>query len=545
MASLVKVSNRIRKNSILFNSLHPTAAIYPSDFYSVLNTMYSKISYKLIAAVGVVAITIIGIFAYLILNAHQRQLIGELERSAHQLSETVKSSTKYDMLLNQRESVHRIIKTIGGQEGIEKVRIFNKEGEIIVSTDSLDVGKLVDKKTEACYVCHVADQPLARLSISQTTRIFKSATPTRTLGIINPIYNEPSCWQSACHAHASNQQVLGVLDITMSLAEVDRGLQASQMRLLLFAIIAIAAVSLIIFLLVKGIVLKPVQQIVAATQHVASGDLNYTIKLEKKDEIGELAKSFNAMTRQLSETQRQLYQSDKLASVGRLAAGVAHEINNPLTGVLTYSSYLLKRANGDTEMKDDLEVIVRETKRCREIVKGLLDFARQSPPEKRPTDLNEIIHRATRILQNQFSLQHIEIEPHLHPALPLLPVDGNQIQQVVVNLLMNAHDAIGEKGGTIIITTTILEAAAQLAAGLPPGPAYAKIEIRDNGCGIPRENLSKIFEPFFTTKGQKGNGLGLAMVWGIIEKHDGRIMVESEVGKGTTFNILLPVASAK
>ena len=142
-------------------------------------------------------------------------------------------------------------------------------------------------------------------------------------------------------------------------------------------------------------------------------------------------------------------------------------------------------------------------------------------------------------------MQHIDIEPHLHPTLPLLQVDGNQIQQVVVNLLMNAHDAIGEKGGTIIITTAMPEAATQLAAGLPPDQAYAEIKIHDNGCGIPRENLSKIFEPFFTTKGQKGNGLGLAMVWGIIEKHDGRITVESAVGKGTTFNILLPVASAK
>lgn len=504
-----------------------------------------RISYKLIAAVGFVAIVIIGIFAYLMLNAHQRQLIAELERSAQQLSETVKSSTKYDMLLNQRESVHRIINTIGGQAGIEKVRIFNKEGAIIYSTDSLDAGKMVDKKTEACYACHAADQPLERLSIAQTTRIFKNDAQVRTLGIINPIYNEPSCWQGDCHAHAATQKVLGVLDITMSLAEVDRGLRAREMQLLAFAIIAIAAVSLIIYLLVKGMILKPVQKIVAATHHVATGDLSHTIDVHTRDEIGELAASFNEMTRKLSETQRQLYQSDKLASVGRLAAGVAHEINNPLTGVLTYSSYLLKRANGDTEMKDDLEVIVRETKRCREIVKGLLDFARQSPPEKRPNDLNEIIHRATRILQNEFTLQHIEIESQLQPNLPRVQVDGNQIQQVLVNLLMNAHDAIGENGGAIGLTTEVVEAPAKLATGLAPGQAYVQIKVSDNGCGIPRENLSKIFEPFFTTKGQKGNGLGLAMVWGIIEKHDGRITVESEVGKGTTFRILLPVDSAK
>lgn len=494
--------------------------------------MQSRISYKLIAAVALVAVVIIGVFAYLILNAHQLQLIAELERSAHQLSETVKSSTKYDMLLNQRESVHRIINTIGGQEGIEKVRIFNKEGAIIFSTDSSDIGRMVDKKTEACYACHAADQPLERLPISQTTRIFKSEAQARTLGIINPIYNEPSCWQSDCHAHASNQKVLGVLDITMSLAEVDRGLQASQMRLLMFAIIAIAAVSLIIFLLVKGIVLKPVRQIVAATQHVATGDLNYTIKLDKKDEIGELAKSFNAMTRRLSETQRQLYQSDKLASVGRLAAGVAHEINNPLTGVLTYSSYLLKRANGHPEIKEDLDVIVRETKRCRDIVKGLLDFARQSPPEKSRVEINDIIQQATRILENQLAERRIKLEKILQPNLPAIMADGNQLQQVLVNLLVNASDAIGDNGGTITIASEFSS---------PPDTSYIQIKVSDTGCGIARGNLAKIFEPFFSTKGKKGYGLGLAVVWGIIEKHGGKITVESEAGKGTTFVIHLPV----
>jgi two-component system NtrC family sensor kinase len=502
--------------------------------------MRSKISYKLIAAVGLVAIVIIGIFAYLILNAHQRQLIAELERSAHQLSETVKSSTKYDMLLNQRESVHRIINTIGGQEGIAKVRIFNKEGAIIFSTDSLDIGKMVDKKTEACYACHAADQPLEKLPIAERTRIFQTGAQSRTLGIINPIYNEPSCWQSDCHAHTSTQKVLGVLDVTMSLAEVDRGMAASQMRLLTFAIIAIAAVSLIIYLLVKSIVLKPVSQIAAATQRVATGDLNYTVALDKNDEIGDLAKSFNEMTRQLSETQRQLYQSDKLASVGRLAAGVAHEINNPLTGVLTYSSYLLKRANGQPEIKKDLEVIVRETKRCREIVKGLLDFARQSPPEKHPANVNEIIEQAIRIMQNQLATHHIKVEQSLHPGLPVINADANQIQQVLVNLLINANDAMPENGGVLTITTTSSPGATIGLAGLSPTKEYVQISVSDTGCGISPENLRKIFEPFFSTKGKRGYGLGLAVVWGIIEKHNGKITVESEVGRGTTFRIFLP-----
>lgn len=502
--------------------------------------MRSKISYKLIFIVGSAALVIIGIFAYLILNAHQRQLIAELERNAHQLSETVKSSTKYDMLLNQRESVHRIINTIGRQEGIEKVRIFNKEGVIIFSTDSLDAGKMLDKKAEACYACHAADQPLERVPVSERTRIFQSAGNKQTLGIINPIYNEPGCWQADCHAHGELQKVLGVLDITMSLDEVERGLQASRMRLLTFAIIAIAAVSFIIYLLVNRIVLKPVSQIVAATQRVAEGDLNYTITLDKHDEIGALAKSFNAMTRKLSETQRQLYQSDKLASVGRLAAGVAHEINNPLTGVLTYSSYLLKRAESHPEMKDDLEVIVRETMRCREIVKGLLDFARQSQPEKRKSDINEVIKRSVRILQNQFKRNHVKLEEQLDPALPHVNVDVDQMQQVLVNLLLNANDAMAEKGGTLTVRTEKIHQNGR--AGMPEG---VQIQVSDTGCGIAREHLEKIFEPFFSTKGQKGNGLGLAITWGIIEKHNGKISVESEAGKGTTFKIVLPVDEIK
>jgi len=504
--------------------------------------MQFKISYKIIAAVGGATVVIIGIFAYINLRAQKAQLNAELERSANQLIETVKRSTRHDMLLNQRERVHQLIDTIGKQEGIEKVRIINKEGKIIYSTDPLDKDKKVELQAEECYGCHAADQPLGRLPpLFKTTRFIPAQSPV-TLGVISPIYNERSCWQSECHngyhAHSPDQEVLGVLDITMSLADVNRSMHESQMNLLKFAVISIAAISLMIYLLIRGIVLKPLRKVVAATNHVATGDLNYSIDVKGHDEIGALARSFNAMTRQLAEAQRQLYQSDKLASVGRLAAGVAHEINNPLTGVLTYSSYLLKRLTDNPEVQGDLEVIVRETKRCREIVKGLLDFARQSVPEKRPTDINEVVRRAVRILQNQFAMHRIELKQELDANLPLVSADISQMQQVLVNLFMNADDAIGDGGGGITVSTAVAGAGA--VNGLPADIGYIQIEINDTGCGIPAANLSKIFEPFYTTKGQKGNGLGLAMVWGIIEKHDGRITADSEVGKGTKFTILLP-----
>jgi two-component system, NtrC family, sensor kinase len=499
--------------------------------------MRTKISYKLIVAVGSVALTVIGFFSYGILSAHRQQLIGEVRRSAHQLSETVKSSTHYDMLLNQRESVYRIITTIGKQDGIKKVRIFNKDGKISFSTDYLDIGQMVDKRAEACYACHAVGRPLERLPIPERTRIFQLPGSGRVLGIISPIYNEASCWQSTCHAHESTQKVLGVLDISMSLDDVDRDIQSTQKRLLLFGIVAIAAVSAMIYFLVNRIVLKPVNEIAAATQKVAAGDLSYTIALPKRDEIGMLAQSFNAMTQKLSEAQRQVYQAEKLAAVGQLAAGVAHEINNPLTGVLSYSSFLLKRAADKPEFKEDLEVIVRETERCRGIVKGLLDFARPSPPEKHPSDVNEIVERAIRIVHAQLSAHRVEVQKRLRAGLPTVNADANQIQQIIVNLLLNANDAIGEDGGTVALATTLKT---------PDGGAEAEsreieISVSDTGCGIPEAQIDRLFEPFFSTKGRKGTGLGLAVAWGIAEKHNGRIEVESEVGKGSTFRVLLPI----
>jgi two-component system NtrC family sensor kinase len=315
-------------------------------------------------------------------------------------------------------------------------------------------------------------------------------------------------------------------------------MESSQRRLMLFGVVAIGAVSLMIYLLVNRIVLKPVNEIVAATRKVASGDLHYTIAMPQRDEIGMLAQSFNAMTHKLSEAQRQVYQAEKLAAVGQLAAGVAHEINNPLTGVLTYSSFLLKRAADKPEFKDDLEVIVRETQRCRGIVKGLLDFARPSPPEKHATDINEVVERAIRIVQTQLAAQRVELQKDLRTDLPMVQADANQIQQIIVNLLLNAKDAMGEGGGAVTLATN-LRTDGNGTRG--QGPAI-EISVRDTGCGIPPEHLDRIFEPFFSTKGKKGTGLGLAVAWGIVEKHNGRIEVESEVGKGTAFRVLLPVS---
>jgi two-component system NtrC family sensor kinase len=413
-----------------------------------------KIAFKLTFGVVLTVLVTIAISAYFNIRSESRSLLTEVERHASQLSEAVKADTEYDMLRNDRERIHESIRRIGQQESIDRIRVFNKAGAIIYSSEVSDIGKMVDKHAESCDLCHGAGAPLEHLETQERTRIFRpdSESP-RLLGIINPIYNAPSCWSAECHAHPETQTVLGVLDVTIPLTEVDRNIRRSEIAAVILAVSVILVLSLIVGLMVRWLIDQPVQELVKGTRSVAGGNLGYRVAVDRDDELGTLASSFNNMTDKLTQARLQLFQSDKLASLGRLAAGVAHEINNPLTAVLTYSSYLLKRSKGRPEMHNDLQVIVSETIRCREIVKNLLDFARQTVPKKRKADINEIVGRAAKVIESQLSLGRIRLVMDLDAGLPAVTVDANQIQQVFINLMVNAADAIGEDEGTIRIAS--------------------------------------------------------------------------------------------
>lgn len=493
-----------------------------------------RISRQVILAVVAASTLVFGLSSYLILKGQRRALISQVDHQAHLVSETIKSSTRYAMLLNRREDVHQIIDTIGRQAEIHQVRVFNKDGQVIYSPDKSLLDEFVDKQTEACYACHAADQPLERLSRPQRTRIFDAADNGRRLGIINPIYNEPSCWQASCHAHVEDQSVLGILDVTLPLAEVDRQLAVNTRRAAVLSVTAILAIVVILWLFFRQRVIRPVAQLVEATNQVAAGDLDYRLQVERDDELGLLEHSFNDMTRRLALAQSQIYQYDKLASIGRLAAGVAHEINNPLTGVLGHSSFLHKRAPEGSEEKKDLETIVHETKRCREIVRQLLDFARQAPMKRTSAEINPIVERALKIVDNQLKVNNVNITLSLGDGLPAVQADPNQIAQVLINLLVNAADAIGAAGGEIYVGTELVEG---------DEGAVIVTKVADDGCGIPEDDLGRIFEPFFSTKGAKGTGLGLAVAWGIMQEHGGSIRVDSKLGRGTTFAVRLPLVA--
>ncbi len=442
--------------------------------------MRRRIGIQFIVAVGLITAIAMLVFAGIIFRSQQQQLLHAKIVSANQLSDTIKKSTRQDMLMNRLDNVYLIIKTIGEQEGIEKVRIIEKMGQVIFSTHENEIGSSLDMHAESCYACHETNKPLEQLDTPQRTRVFRDKDGKHLLGIINPIYNEPSCSTADCHYHPADKRVLGVLDITMFLGDIDSELQRTRNTTIVTLLVAFLVVSLLIYLFVNHRVLNPLQTAVQACKKVAGGDLDVILEAKNPDEIGLLFESFNNMTSKLAQAQMQVSQSDKLASVGRLAAGVAHEINNPLTGVLTYSSFLLKRAEEYPEIKEDLEVIVRETKRCREIVKGLLDFSRQSTFRKSDSDLNAVVDRAVEVIANQANLKNIMLVKNFQSKLPLVCADANQLQQVVLNLLVNASDAIENNGEIVITTRSVL---------VPPrGNEQIRSAFCPNGCSLVNEH---------------------------------------------------------
>ena len=307
---------------------------------SAMKVSVTKISSKLIVAVSIITIVIVGVFSYFSITAQSDALLSQAGIHANKLSDAIKNSMHTSMLENKKEEIHAIINTVSHEPSILEIRILNKEGVVTFSSNESLIGKLVDKRAESCYACHTENQPLQKLSIDERMRIYKiSPDSPRILAVINPIYNEPSCHQANCHAHTKDQTVLGVLDIKMDLKAVDRQIEDSKFRLIVFSIIAILALSLFIAIFVRKWIGKPVSELVNATNQVSLGNLSYTIENPGRDELGILAKSFNKMTKNLADAKQQLFQSDKMASLGRLAAGVAHEINNPLTGVLTCLLY--------------------------------------------------------------------------------------------------------------------------------------------------------------------------------------------------------------
>jgi two-component system NtrC family sensor kinase len=486
--------------------------------------------------------------------------------SADRAADLIERSARFSMMRNDRVALYHLIQDIGAEPGIRRVRIFNEQGFIRYSTDHAEVNTAVNKQAEACFACHAAEQPLTRLARPDHARTFVS-NGERLLGVIKPIENRAECYNAACHAHPKERRILGVIDAHLSLAAVDRQLAEHQRYLL-----AGNAGAVLLFCCTGALFLwifvhRPVRRLTEATVTVAGGDLTHRIPIASRDELGVLAESFNHMmddlesahteltgwnktlerrvdakSRELQRAHDSLVASENLASIGKLAATVAHEVNNPLFGMLTYARLVMKvlhKSDLQPSVKADLDghlrVIERESKRCGEILKHLLEFARHGgsaaiPPRIAPTDLNLVLRRALKLVHHQLELQHIALDTRFADPLPHAACDSAQIEQATLALLINAVEAMPLGGVLTVISED------------DPDHACCRARIRDTGCGISAENLSHIFEPFFTTKEfRHSTGLGLPIAKGIIERHGGQLTVTSEPERGTEFLFTLPV----
>lgn len=523
-------------------------------------TMLNSINSKLFLFIGSATIIIFGIFSYLFIGQHRAQHLADSFREIEIFSEIVTRATRFNMPIGNRECIHRMMRIIGNQSGVEQVRMFNKKGKIIFSTIEGEIGNYVDMNAESCNKCHLGEKTLQHLSKSARIRMF-DRQDHRVLAITTPIYNEPTCYTTPCHVHTKDEPILGTLDIGLSMESVDREIRKNQLIFILFTVFTIICFTLILAFFLHRFVTNPVKQLVNGTRKVAQGDLDAEITVRSKDEIGQLAVSFNHMIRDLKkaneeiqswsiglekkieERTKKLYlarakliQSEKMASMGILASSVAHEINNPLQGILTYIKLMLKILSGETidprrleDFKRYLQLMGDEIERCGGMVKNLLVFSKQTKLNIEEADINGIIKNSLVLVDNKIKLQNVEVGLNLQEKLPSIYCDVKQIQQTLIALLINAIEAMPQ-GGNIDISTRNLK------------NREVEIVIADTGEGIPADKIKNIFDPFYTTKEEaRSTGLGLFVAYGIIKEHKGTIEALSEPGKGTQFHIRLPV----
>jgi two-component system NtrC family sensor kinase len=469
------------------------------------------------------------------------------------------------MLMNRKEDVQNIVRSIRDEPGMAGVRIYNKMGEVVFSTVEADIGTKVDLTAEACISCH-GKEGLEAPNTQELSRIFTTSEGHRVLGQITPIRNEDQCSNADCHAHPPSKTILGVVDVKMTLTTIDEHLAKARNTLLSLSAAAVLLVGFVSGVFTWFVVRRPVKRLIAGMERVSSGHLDLRVNAGSRDELGQLARAFNTMTEELARAReeitswsqtlekkvkdktadlerahRQMVHVEKMASLGELASSVAHELNNPLEGILTFARLLNKRIQKtdlSQEEKDtyaqELRLIADEAARCGNIVKNLLIFSRHKAVAIQQAKLRPILERCVLLVNHHAQMNNVELKTSCSEDVEL-ECDSGQIQQLLIALMMNAIEAMPPA------TQQMVRGLVRVDIRMTEDSSSVLVQVQDTGMGMTEEVKAHIFEPFFTTKSEgKGVGLGLAIVYGIVERHHGAIEVQSEVGKGTTFGVTLP-----
>ncbi|MCA1757112.1 MAG: hypothetical protein LC649_06615 [Bacteroidales bacterium] len=495
-----------------------------------------------------------------------------IRESGDNISSLVEGSLYYSMLENDKSSLQSTLDIINTMSGIEEVNMYNEDEMLVYSSyssDSLSIG------SSSCCSCHrdmneiFPERGRSYKILDNSSDCFNNMNgdERRFLMIRTPIMNEPSCFTASCHAHSPDDDVLGSLIIKIPLEELDRAVHKSSTEFVLLAILITIVLVVILIIFTSKNIKNPLNAIVAASVAVSRGDTSTRIDIHPNllEDMKKVSVAFNNMldnisgaTRELQnwshqleykvqrksedlmEAQNELIRVERIASLGKLSASVAHELNNPLSGILVYTKLIQKQLRNpdlDEDKKDamlrHLRLIETETKRCGDIVKGLLDFSRKDQDGFEPRHLHDILRSTYDLMTHPIKISDINFATDFTASSDLISCRPNQIKQACVAMLVNSTEAITGSGEIIMRTYN----ADRLSVTM---------EISDTGSGISPDAMDHIYEPFFSTKHDaSGIGLGLAITHGIIENHKGTIRVKSEVGEGTTFYITFPLAEQK
>jgi len=525
---------------------------------SFLPSLGVRLLVPLFLSVGAV-LTVHAVVSFRSTKEHFLSLVGG---EAHRSSGLIRRATHDGMLLNRLDDVQATIERMAEGPEVAVIRVYSREGTIVLSSDREEIGRQVPLGATPCAGCHGADdlQTPPALEAAEVTSVGQEEV-LRQLSVIE---NEPGCSVGACHAADAGQQVLGVLDVEMSMLPLEAALDAARSQLLWTTLLLLAVVAAVAAVIFRRFIRHPIARLQEGARRIASGDLSTRIQVEGGHELAHLADDFNRMAQDLDRAQRavdewsqtledkvesrteelrraqhQVQHMEKMASLGKLSATVAHELNNPISGILTYARLVERELDEqplDEELREKLGrylgLVQQESTRCGSIVRNLLLFARRDRGEMSAVDLNEIVDRSLMLVRHHMEMTSVTLRAGRLEGDPTLFADGGELQQMLVALFVNALEAMPEGG--------------ELRVDLEGDAHEVRVEVGDTGTGIPEDALPSIFEPFFSTKTKEsGVGLGLAVVYGIVHRHRGRISVESTVGKGTTFHLALPREAAR
>ncbi len=492
-----------------------------------------------------------------------------VRQNGDHISSIVEGALYHSMLENDQSMLQQTLDVISTMSGIDEVNMYDDKNRLAYTSLSTE---LENRGNPRCNDCHKdpaalfseKDQKSYRIvDVNPECGIYHDKGSERHLLIRQPIYNEKSCYTSSCHAHSKDDVILGSLMINLPLNDLDTFVEESSTNFFLLAFLITALLITFLIIFTRKRIKNPLNSIISASEAVSKGDTTIRIDISPDllEDMSKVSLAFNNMldniesatrelqnwsqqleykvqkkTEELSEAQNELIHVERIASLGKLSSSVAHEINNPLSGILVYTKLISRQLNKPEfyhAKKDSilshLKYIESETKRCGDIVKGLLDFSRKDQEDFEPASLHEILNATYSLMSHPIRIANISFEKEFRASDDEIFCSPNQIKQAFVALLVNAKEAI-QGQGTIILRTSNSD------------EDHIKVEIIDNGSGIAPENISHIFEPFYSTKHDaSGIGLGLAIVHGIAENHKGKIEVESEKGQGTTIMLTFPL----